>query len=327
MYATAVAGDGTVGLDMVVLAVGGELGGGAALLRLAALHLLNQLLPDELKFDIRTYVKDRYYSIAASGENAVGLRRLLAVTAPSAGGEYLSEKFNEFVKEAQVEVRPINIRLTRGGAAADLTLSEAGIDVKYNVYLSDKIELEFQSTDRSRVELAVRLLRHAGVGAEVKKREGGDVWYVKAATDMLAAGHEKLRQALAEIVRRAMENGWIDEKKAEGWLEKLEEGRVLKEGWPKYLVRLSSSGALEVKYQSTNPNDIQREAQRLEKMGLKRGVHFTVKMPEGGDAGYLYIRREGLVHAAWLSKNGSEKQRKLGGGVRELHTPEGREGW
>ena len=56
MYATAVAGDGTVGPDVVRLIVGGELGGGAALLRLATLHLLNQLLPDELKFGVRTYV-------------------------------------------------------------------------------------------------------------------------------------------------------------------------------------------------------------------------------------------------------------------------------
>jgi len=41
IYATAVAGDGHVGRRSVELAVGGELGGGAALLRLAALHMLN----------------------------------------------------------------------------------------------------------------------------------------------------------------------------------------------------------------------------------------------------------------------------------------------
>jgi hypothetical protein len=35
-------------------------------------------------------------------------------------------------------------------------------------------------------------------------------------------------------------------------------------------------------------------------------------MPEGGDAGYLYIRREGLERAAWLSVHGKdEQQRKL----------------
>ncbi len=49
-----------------------------------------------------------------------------------------------------------------------LTLSEAGVAVKYNIYLSDKIEVEFQPTDRSRVEPAARLLKLAGVGAEVK---------------------------------------------------------------------------------------------------------------------------------------------------------------
>jgi hypothetical protein len=46
-----------VGPDKVELTVGGELGGGAALLRLATLHLLNQLQLNELKFGIRTYVK------------------------------------------------------------------------------------------------------------------------------------------------------------------------------------------------------------------------------------------------------------------------------
>jgi hypothetical protein len=104
MYATALAGDCTVWRRLVELVVGGELGGGAALLRLATLHLLNQLLPDELKFYARMYVKRGIYRITATGENTVKLMRLLAVTAPSAGGEYLSPKFNEFVKEARVEV-------------------------------------------------------------------------------------------------------------------------------------------------------------------------------------------------------------------------------
>jgi sarcosine oxidase delta subunit len=38
---------------------------------------------------------------------------------------------------------------------------------------------------------------------------------------------------------------------------------------------------------------------------------FTVKMPKGGKKGYLYIRRKGLKHAAWLSVHGSGRQRKL----------------
>jgi hypothetical protein len=61
-----------------------------------------------------------------------------------------------------------------------------------------------------------------GVGAEVKRWGGENNWYVEATTGELAAGREELRKALAEIVRKAVENGWIDEKKAEGWLEKLE---------------------------------------------------------------------------------------------------------
>jgi hypothetical protein len=68
MYATALAGDGTVESKRVELAVGGELGGGAALLRLATLHLLNRLLPDELKFNARLRVGQSVYRIAARGE-------------------------------------------------------------------------------------------------------------------------------------------------------------------------------------------------------------------------------------------------------------------
>ena len=104
MYATVIAGDGSVEPGKVELAVGGELGGGAALLRLATLHLLNQLLPDELKFNARIYVERGIYRIAATGENAARFKRPLAFTVPSAGGEYLSTKFDDFVEAAQVEV-------------------------------------------------------------------------------------------------------------------------------------------------------------------------------------------------------------------------------
>ncbi len=137
------------------------------------------------------------------------------------------------------------------------------------------------------------------------------MWYVYAYTDVLAAGREELRKALAEIVKEVVARGWIDAGKAERWLEKLERGLTLKEEWPKHLVRLSSSGALEVKYQSTSPNSIVQEAQRFREMGLEEGVHFTVKMPEGNKKGYVSILKEGLAYAAWLSVHGSGRQRKL----------------
>ena len=87
-----------------------------------------------------------------------------------------------------------------------MIISVGGAAVKYNVYLRDRaIELQFQSSDRGRVELAARLLRLAGVGAVVEKVGNRDVWYIVATTDMLAAGHEELRKALAEI-RRAVES-------------------------------------------------------------------------------------------------------------------------
>jgi putative protein kinase ArgK-like GTPase of G3E family len=123
--------------------------------------------------------------------------------------------------------------------------------VKYNVYLSkNAIELKFESTDRSHAELAALLLRHAGVSAEVKKREDKrDVWYVYASTDRLAAGHEELRKALAEFVKTSRDNDSVDEKKAKRWLEKLEKGMAAWKG-KKFEMRLVE-GALEVNFNST----------------------------------------------------------------------------
>jgi chlorite dismutase len=89
-----------------------------------------------------------------------------------------------------------------------------GATVKYNVYMRDDvIVLQFQSADRNRVELAARLLRLAGVSADVKKVGDIDVWYVRATTDMLAAGRKELRKALAEFVEKARSEGWVDEKR------------------------------------------------------------------------------------------------------------------
>jgi hypothetical protein len=324
MYATAVAGDGSVGRRLVMLAVGGELGGGAALLRLATLHMLNQLLPehlpedsksDGLKFGVRMYTVEGKYYIVATGGDTTKLNRLLAVSAPSARGGYLSPKFNEFVKEARVEVQldKNSIRLTeRGRVAAGLTISEVGIAVKYNVYLQENaIELRFRSADRSRAVLAARLLRLAGVDAEVKKESGRDEWYVVATTDRLAAGRKELRDALAEIVKATRNNGWVDADKAGRWLEKLEGGLTLREDWPKYHVGLDHHNSLEVRYGSTNPESIKQVAEQLRATGLVEKTHFTAKMPYGGKRGYVRILREGLAYAAWLSVHGSGDQQRL----------------
>jgi hypothetical protein len=235
--------------------------------------------------------------------------RLLAVAAPSAGGGYLSPKFEGFVEKARVEVRldEGSIRQTEGGlVAADLTISEGGVEVKYNVYLrEDAIELQFASTDRGRAELAARLLRRAGVDADVRKVGGRDEWQVWATTDKLAAGRKELRDAVAKAVREALARGWVDAGKAGRWLDKLRSGITLREGWPRYYVGLARSGALVVQYASTNPEGIEREARRLREMGLEEGRHFTVKMPEGDKKGYVSILKEGLAYAAWLSVHGS----------------------
>jgi hypothetical protein len=259
------------------------------------------------------------FKVIVSGGDAARLASLYFLHGPPLfeGGDDML-KNHKLAEAVKLAAEGLNVswerprRRTDGGnIAADLTISVGGAAVKYNVYLrGDAVELQFRSTDRSRAELAARLLKLAGAGAEVRKEGGRDVWRIRAYTDMLAAGRKELRKAIAEIVREAVARSWVDEKKAEGWLEKLEKGLTLKERWPKYNIQLTK-GAMVVRYHSTDPDSTEREAQRLEKMGLKRGVHFSVKMPEGGDAGYLYILREGLAYAAWLSVRGEGERQRL----------------
>jgi DNA-binding Lrp family transcriptional regulator len=259
------------------------------------------------------------FHVDASGDDAVKLAGLYFLYGPPLleGDErVINHKLYEAMKLAaeglNISWEGLRRRTENGLVATDLTISEGNAAVKYNVYLRNKVELQFSSTDQSHVELAARFLKLAGVNTKVKKREGKrEVWYVYAYTDVLAAGRKELRKALAEIVEAAVKNGLVDASKAEGWLEKLESGRVLKEGWPKYLVKLSNSGALEVRYRSISPDSIQHEAQRFRDMGLVAGVHFTVKMPKDGEKGYVSILRKGLERAAWLSVHGEGKQREL----------------
>ncbi|MFP3267829.1 MAG: PaRep2b protein, partial [Thermoproteus sp.] len=136
------------------------------------------------------------------------------------------------------------------------------------------------------------------------------VWRVEATTDMLAAGRKELRDALADIVREALAKGWVDAGRAELWLEKLERGRALREGWPKYNVQLTE-GALAIRYRSTSPKSIERIAEELRRMGLEEEKHFTVKMPKGKGRGHVRILKEGLERAAWLSVHGSGEQQRL----------------
>jgi hypothetical protein len=309
---------GAVGGDGYVSAARGEVGlasgeRGIALIWRAA------LAAHGIRAEVRGAGRSAF-QVVASGGGAVRLARLYFLFGPPLleGGDerVINHKLAGAVvlgAKGALNIRWEGLRQTKGGrVAADLTISEGDVDVKYNIYLrEDDILLEFHSTDRGRAELAARLLKLAGVDAEAKKREGKDEWYVWATTDKLATGRKELRDALAEVVREALAKGWADAGRAERWLEKLRSGITLKEGWPKYLVRLAHSGSLEVRYQSTNSDSIEREARRLKAMGLVEGRHFTAKMPESGKKGYVLILKRGLERVAWLSIHGSGDQQEL----------------
>jgi hypothetical protein len=241
------------------------------------------------------------FRMFASGEDAVELASLYFLYGfPLLEGDerIINRKPAE---AAELGVKGLDIRWEwlrriKGGVVADLIISVGGASVKYNVYLrGGTIAFQFQSKDRSRAELAVRLLRPAGVGVEVRRVGGRDGWRVVATTDRLVAGSEELRDVAKKVIQEALTRGRIDAEKAGRWLKKLGKGRVLKEDWPKYKVRLVE-GALEVRFGSTDPGNIKREAQRLGKMGLEEGRHHTVKTEGGG---------RGSVGRAWPTPPGS----------------------
>ena len=223
---------------------------------------------------------------------------------------YLSPKFDQFVEAARVKVQldEDSMRLTEGGnVAANLTISEAGVTVEYNVYLSESaIKLQFKSTDRSRVELAARLLKLAGVGTEVRKVGDRGEWRVIAYTDKLAAGRKELRDAVRKVVKEALERGWVDADKTRRWLEKLERGVVAWEG-KKFSMGLVE-GALEVRFSPTSRESLEEVAGEFKAMGLVEGVHFTVKW--SGERGHVYLLAEGVRRLAWLSIHGEGEQRR-----------------
>ncbi len=255
------------------------------------------------------------FLILASGDDAVKLASLYFLYgAPLLEGDerVINYKLAETMKLGAegLGVSWEGLRRTPSGlVAADLIISVGGAAVKYNVYLRNDILLHFASSDRGHVELAARLLKLAGVSAEVRRKGSRDEWYIVATTDKLAAGRKELRDALAEVVKKAVENRWIDAGKAGRWLKKLEGGVTLMEGWPRYEVGLVKE-TLVVRYRSPNLDSIKQEVQRLRDMGLVEDRHFTVKMPEEGRDGYVRLRREGLTHAAFLSVYGKDEQQR-----------------
>ncbi|MFZ8837481.1 MAG: PaRep2b protein [Pyrobaculum sp.] len=189
-----------------------------------------------------------------------------------------------------------------GGAAAPVAVKGMAL----RLYMRKTLMLVKYSKDQREAEAAAEVLRALGVAAEARRGESG-VWRVEASVRMLAAGARELREAVAKAVGDAVEAGLVPEARARRWLEALERGRAPLRG---YGPALSNTGALAVRFISTNAANVEREAQRLRDMGLVEGLHFTAKMPEGGKAGRVSILKEGLIYAAWLSVRGKDEQQR-----------------
>jgi len=199
-----------------------------------------------------------------------------------------------------MEVKFAGIRRTRkGNVVAYLFLSDGIEGVKFRLCTRQRgAALMFNTTNRNRAELALRLLKELGVDAKVYHNK--KVWRIFASLSGLAGADRTLKEVIIASIEAAVERGWIDAKKAQRWIAKIE------------CVHTYSVGEKLTIY-SKHPEVLEREAQRLREMGLVEGLHFTVKMPDDRTVGRLRILAKGLAYIAWLSIHGSGRQRELAG--------------
>jgi hypothetical protein len=189
-------------------------------------------------------------------------------------------------------------------ARAELVIKAGGRQAKFSVEMSYTVKIQFNSSNREAAEEAAAVLKEAGVEAELKsywdKSVNREKWYVKASIDSLASARRELREALAQAIREAEEAGLVGREKADAWLEKLLRMR--------FSALLDSRGALRVMYKSTIPIAVEYAAERLERLGLRPGVHYRAKKPQGGGRGWVAITPEGLRRLAHLAARAQDEQ-------------------
>jgi hypothetical protein len=190
----------------------------------------------------------RVLHVVASNDDAVRLAQLCALFGPPMLEKegFISHKLVEAAElgsKVSVRIEKGGWRRVKGGAAVNIYISAGGVLGEFNLYLQEKVLLEFKSTDREEVELKARLLSLAGVEVRVRKEGNRDVWYIQAYTDQLAEGNEELRKGLVKAVEGALRRGLIGKEKARLWIEKFNTGVSTWRGY-KFGIRLSK-GALQ----------------------------------------------------------------------------------
>jgi len=216
----------------------------------------------------KLYESETKIYVSAHGDEAV---KLAALYGPYVDGDERlnNHKFVKTMELAAPAVRRGDLRLTeKGTPTADIYISAGGVEIAYKLYLYNEVKLVFMTRDEQKTELGACLLRLVGVKAEAKKHADG-MWHVYATTDVLASASEALRKAVMEVVKEALERGFVDKDKAERWLKKLQKGV---ETWndKKLYVRLKK-GRLEVIFQSTSPTSINDVVKDFKAIGLEEG--------------------------------------------------------
>jgi len=191
-------------------------------------------------------------------------------------------------------------------------------EAKYDVYLKENaVVLQFTSTDAERAYQMAHILKLLGVKAEPKAVEdrsrGRRWWLIYATTDVLASKTvlPAFREAIAKAVEEAAEKGLVEAEKAKRWAEKLREGVTTAEDKPKFKIQITNRGALDIVYETTSAENLDRYAEELKGLGLEEGVHLVRREPEGGKPGALRITAEGVKKLAELSHHAEDAEKRL----------------
>ncbi len=200
---------------------------------------------------------------------------------------------------------------------AIITVKAGPWEEEYRVYLEkDKIRLRFSSADADRVYRAAHVLRLLGVRAEPKKESDKDVWSIQTTTNALADKRvlPAFRETLVKAVEEAKQRGLVKAETAEWWVKKFREGVTVAEDMPMFTIYITSNGSLDIVYETTSDERLRQYASQLEGLGLKEDTHFTVKKPEDGKQGHLYITAEGVVKLAELWRHAADPETRARAG-------------
>ena len=167
---------------------------------------------------------------------------------------------------------------------------------------------------RERAERLAAILNALGASAEARK--DGANWSVRLYTDSIAAiRRPEWLEAVRTLVEELYKNGRITKEQRDRLLKEIEAGPNVVEvagvemgvNLEETAVKMGTSKKLVISYKPRSPDAYEAAVKALKAAGFEEGLHFTAKAPEGGEKGYIYLKKPaGLWKLEELRQQGVE---------------------